>query len=92
MAVVNANYEFLYADVGTNGCVSDGGVLNNTTFGQKLKDNELHIPPIGKHGLPCVLVGDEAFALRPDFSRPFPQKELNDDRRILTIVCQELEE
>lgn len=35
MAVVNANYEFLYADIGTNGRVSDGGVLNNTTFGKK---------------------------------------------------------
>ena len=81
MAVVNANYEFLYADIGTNGRVSDGGVLNNTTFGKKLKDNELHIPPIGKHGLPCVFVGDEAFALRPDFLKPFPQKELNADRR-----------
>jgi hypothetical protein len=26
MAVVNANYEFLYCDIGTNGRISDGGV------------------------------------------------------------------
>jgi hypothetical protein len=32
MAVVNANYEFLYCDIGTNGCISDGGVIQNTKF------------------------------------------------------------
>lgn len=39
MAVVNANYEFIMVDVRTNGLVSDGGVLQNTTFGKKLKNN-----------------------------------------------------
>lgn len=34
MAVVNANYEFIMVDAGTNGRVSDGGVLQNTIFGQ----------------------------------------------------------
>ena len=30
--VVNANYEILHADVGTNGRISDGGVIRNTKF------------------------------------------------------------
>ncbi|CAH2088771.1 unnamed protein product [Euphydryas editha] len=44
MAIVNANYEFIMVDVGTNGRVSDGGVLQNTKFGQKLRNNDLNIP------------------------------------------------
>ncbi|XP_047473819.1 uncharacterized protein LOC125028514 [Penaeus chinensis] len=48
MAVVNANYEFLYADIGTNGRVSDGGVLNNTTFGKKnSKTTNFTFHPLG---------------------------------------------
>ena len=44
MAVVNANYEFIIVDVGTNGRVSDGGVFSNTEFYRRLVNNELHIP------------------------------------------------
>lgn len=44
MAVVNAKYEFMMVDSGTNGHVSDGGVISNTTFGRLLEDGELSIP------------------------------------------------
>lgn len=44
MAVVNVNYEFIMADFGTNGRVSDGGVIENTEFGKRLKDEKLCIP------------------------------------------------
>jgi hypothetical protein len=36
MAVVNSNYEFIMADAGINGQISDGGVLTNTAFGKAL--------------------------------------------------------
>ncbi|XP_057654402.1 putative nuclease HARBI1 [Diorhabda carinulata] len=32
MAIANANYELIMIDVGTNGRVSDGGVIKNTKF------------------------------------------------------------
>jgi len=32
MAVVNSNYEFIMADAGINGRISDGGVSGNTAF------------------------------------------------------------
>lgn len=35
MAVVNANYEFIMVDVGTNGRILHGSVLQNTTFGKQ---------------------------------------------------------
>jgi hypothetical protein len=29
-ATANAKYEFIYCDIGTNGRISDGGVIENT--------------------------------------------------------------
>ena len=39
LAIVNANYEFLLADVGTNGRISDGGVIRNTEVYELLNKN-----------------------------------------------------
>ena len=36
LAVVNADFKFLYADVGCQGRISDGVVLKNSSFWQKL--------------------------------------------------------
>nr|CAH7722722.1 unnamed protein product [Callosobruchus chinensis] len=38
-AIVNANYEFIYAHTGTNGRISDGGVLRETDFSQKFESD-----------------------------------------------------
>lgn len=87
MAIVNANYEFILCDFGTNGRVSDGGVIENTLFYEKLKNGKLSIPEQANSKnssgpLPYVFVGDEAFALRSDFLKPFAQKELNKEKRV----------
>lgn len=87
MAIANANYEFIYCDIGTNGRVSDGGVIENTTFYNKLLNGNLSLPSPRKpegatNELPYVFVGDEAFALRKDFLKPFSQRELTNERRI----------
>uniref|UniRef100_A0A1Y1LDP2 DDE Tnp4 domain-containing protein n=1 Tax=Photinus pyralis TaxID=7054 RepID=A0A1Y1LDP2_PHOPY len=82
MAISNANYEFIMCDIGTNGRVSDGGVIRNTTFYELLVANKLKIPKVGNGALPYVFVADEAFTLRPDMLKPFSQKQLNYERRI----------
>lgn len=67
MAIANANYELIYFHFGTNGRVSDGGVIKNTDFYQKLINGTLGLPqPDSVNGitLPYVFVGDEAFALK----------------------------
>jgi hypothetical protein len=75
MALVNANYEFLTIDVGTNGRISDGGVVKNTLFWKLLERNKLKIP--GPNTMPgttekylYVFVGDEALQLNEHFMRP----------------------
>ncbi|XP_047543348.1 uncharacterized protein LOC125075683 [Vanessa atalanta] len=87
MAVVNANYEFIMVDIGTNGRVSDGSVLQNTTFGQQLKNNALNIPPPellpgSFRKLPYFFVGDDAFPMSQNLLKPYIQTGLTKEKRI----------
>ncbi|CAH2015323.1 unnamed protein product [Acanthoscelides obtectus] len=87
MGIENANYEFIYCDVGTNGRVSDGGVIENTKFMKYLAANKLNLPPPetvvpGEPTLNYVFVGDEAFAIRHDFLKPYNQRELDYPKKV----------
>lgn len=66
-AVVDANYNFLYIDVGTNGRANDAAVFSKSAFNQALQTNALNIPDRG------VFVADDAFPLRPNILKPFPR-------------------
>lgn len=87
MAICNANYEFIMCDFGVNGRISDGGVIAYTDFYKKLKNGSLRLPQPStpqnsQTELPFVFVGDEAFALRTDFLKPYSLKDLNHDKKI----------
>ncbi|XP_046856153.1 protein ANTAGONIST OF LIKE HETEROCHROMATIN PROTEIN 1-like [Xenia sp. Carnegie-2017] len=77
LAVAGPDYECLYADIGTNGRVSDGGIWNKCGLALAIEDNKLSLPsPEYLAGcsecLPFVLVGDDAFALKLYFMKPYP--------------------
>jgi len=86
MVIANAHCEFIYCDVGTNGRISDGGVINNTIFYEQLVNNQLDIPapePVSFDlDLKYVFVGDDAFAMRSDLIKPLNRASLNNERRI----------
>lgn len=88
LAVVDGNYNFLYANVGCQGKISDGGVFNNTFFKTCLDDNRMHLPlprPLPQRSLsiPYVFVGDQAFQLSPNIMKPFPGlHDKGSDKRI----------
>ncbi|CAK1592419.1 unnamed protein product [Parnassius mnemosyne] len=82
MAIVDAQYKFILCDFGTNGRISDGGVLRYTVFFEKHQDSKLNIPAAelvknGNRSLPYVFVVDDAFPLRTDMIKPFRQADLN---------------
>lgn len=86
-AVVNANYEFLYVNTGTNGSVADSSILNSTNFYQKMVNGDLNLPsPSALPGtntiVPYVFLGDSAFALNKNLMKPFPFKNISYEKRI----------
>ena len=65
LALVDADYKFIYIDIGCNGRISDGGVEWNTTLSSVLENSSLNIPKERKvddfMALPYVIVGDMLF-------------------------------
>ena len=84
MALVNANYEFIFVDAGKNGRISDGGILQYTRFYQLLIEEKLQLPERHecKENMNFVFIGDEAFAIHKHILKPLPQRNLNYENRI----------
>ena len=68
IAVVGSEYEFLFADVGMNGCKSDGGNWSRSPMKKALEENS--------HDLP------KATPLPTTLMKPFPQSNLKMEKRV----------
>ncbi|KAG5895689.1 hypothetical protein JTB14_027012 [Gonioctena quinquepunctata] len=84
LAVVNHNYEFSFVDVGKQGRLSDGGIIDATLFGRRLKEKTLDLPETNgtEENLDFVFIGDAAIALGPHLLTPYSQSQLTHDSRI----------
>ncbi|XP_045494191.1 uncharacterized protein LOC123693234 [Colias croceus] len=87
LGIVNANYEFIYVNIGSNGSISDGGVFKHTTFHEKMKSNQLNLPspsilPHSNVIAPYCFVADNAFAINENLLKPYPRRNLTHDQRI----------
>lgn len=76
-AVVDGNYNFIYANVGCQGRISDAGIFNATQFKKCLQDNSMHLPrPCNLPGRtkesPAVFLGDDAFPMSVNLMKPYP--------------------
>ncbi|XP_041347115.1 protein ALP1-like, partial [Gigantopelta aegis] len=90
-ALVDAQYKFIYIDVGSYGRNSDGGIFAHSSLGRALRANDLHFPP-DEHladapnlgPMPFVIVGDEAFPLMRNLMRPYPggKKTLQEGQQV----------
>jgi len=75
-ALVDADYNFIYANVGCQGRINDGGVFKNCELFKKVENNTLGVPqasplPQRTMNVPYVIVADEAFALTGNIMKPF---------------------
>ncbi|CAN7949215.1 unnamed protein product, partial [Ixodes pacificus] len=84
MAVSDARYSFTYVDIGDYGGESDRGVYSRTPLFGVLADSGYGIPPpanVGSAGpIPYLMVGDEAFPLKPFLMRPYPGRGSEPDQ------------
>lgn len=64
-ALVDANYNFIFIDVGTNGRANDASVFQKSILNEALMSNLLNFPEEG------VIVADDSFPLRTDILKPF---------------------
>lgn len=81
MAIADADYRFIYVDIGAYGKDCDSSILQQTVFWKKVKENKLHIPPPAPLGeandadpLPYVFIGDEAFPQSTYLLRPYGRR------------------
>jgi len=86
LAVVDAEYKFLYVDVGCNGRVSDGGFSIGAAYTMHWKlallSFLLQYLYLGGQPVPYFFVADDAFAMRNYIMKPYPFKDQRAPNRI----------
>lgn len=87
LAVVDAQYKFLWADVGSPGSDSDCRIFNRMQLEPSLGRGTIRFPepdPLPNDDLdsPYCLVGDDAFPLRTYLLKPYSKRYLDIDERI----------
>lgn len=87
LALVDADYKFLFVDVGCNGRVADGGVFKNSALFSSLEEKKLSIPSPkaiqdNQMPVPYMIVADDAFPLKEYIQKPYSQVGLTTEKRI----------
>ena len=87
MALVDANYKFIYVDVGAAGRAGDAGVFADSTLKQALTSNSLDLPSSStisgiSSKIEYHIVGDDAFPLTMRIMKPYPHRNLVKEKRI----------
>jgi hypothetical protein len=87
LASCDATYKFTFVDIEAYGSQSDGGVLRESVFGQRMEQDDMAVPKTDKItgtniAMSYFLVADEAFPLKQYIMRPYPGKSLTNLQRI----------
>lgn len=77
LALVDSDYNFIFADIGAPGRISDGGVFQHSLLWRKIVTDDMNFPPDcplpGRQiEMPYVFIGDGAFALSTHLMKPYP--------------------
>ena len=87
MALVDADYRFIWVDVGSNGSAGDAQVFNGGKLKQAIVTGSLNFPPPDAlpnddKEMPYFIIGDDAFALQKWLMKPFSLRNLTKSQRI----------
>jgi len=87
LALVDADYNFIYVDVGCQGRIGDAGVFHHSSLSKALAQNTLGIPdrtllPNSSTQCSYTLLADEAFPLTTYLMKPYARRGLTVRERI----------
>ncbi|XP_048755473.2 uncharacterized protein LOC125666342 [Ostrea edulis] len=88
LAIVDSDYKFVWCDVGGYGSSGDAQIYNNSEFKELVEDGSVNFPnpdplPHDNVDMPYFLVGDDAFSLAKNMMKPYGQRDLSREQRIL---------
>jgi hypothetical protein len=78
MGVSDADYRFVYFDIGAYGSENDSSVFRDCSFGQRLFNYNLSLPedrPVAGKKIPFVFLADDAFPLHRNIMKPYAPKK-----------------
>ena len=91
LALVDADYKFIWLDVGSTGCNSDAQIWNSCELLEILQEQDpnkkIGLPqpePIreGDRDVPYFIVSDDAFALRTYMMKPYSKRKMTKEEKI----------
>lgn len=87
LALVDADYRFIWLDVGINGACSDAQVWNQCELKLLTEKKKLGLPepeplPGREEPIPFFFIGDDAFALRTYMMKPYSIRHMSKEERI----------
>ena len=87
LALVNADYKFLWVNMGASGSSSDAQIFNRSKLKRRIENGRLGLPPpepLGPGGpeVHYFLLGDNAFGLMAWLMKPYSRQLLTREERI----------
>ncbi len=95
MAVADAEYRFVYANIGAYGKDCDSNVFQNSQFWRSIVNNTMdlpekkYLPGSQKPKMPYYLLGNDAFALHKHLLKPYGGHSLTVKKRIFNYRLSE---
>ena len=85
LALADANYKFLYVDIGSPGMNNDAGVMLNSSLQNAMTYDTLNMPKSSLRGVDYHILGDDAFGHTKRLVKLYPSRGLTPSQRIFNL-------